>query len=172
VLTQLLTSWDILNDSQSIADLLTQQKALHASLLATIHESHVKYRIKEIELAFEHAVSCLPLNTAEESAFHIREDLVIDKTKGKVYEAVMASAKVPAPPKHSRVSQLNRSSPVRTTAIDTEVPNERSSSKVTSASQKASEEKRLDPETVTSPPEEKKEHSTIKSFFIDTFAKI
>lgn len=62
---------------------------------------------------------------------------------------------------------------MKTTAVDTEVPNERSSTKVTSASQKATDEKRVDPElVVTSPQEERKEHSSITSFFIDTFAKI
>ena len=117
-------------------------------------------------------MSHLPLTSAEESAFYIREDLVIDSTKRKAFEAVANSVKARAPRRHSRVSEIQRASPVKTTAVDTEVPNERSSTKVTSTSKKGTEEGRLDPETVTPPPEEKKEHSTIKSFFIDTFAKI
>lgn len=89
-----------------MAELLAQQKALQSSLLATIHDSHVKYRIKEIEIAFEHGSSFLPLSSAEESAFYIREELVIDCTKGRAYEAVMNSVKARAPRRHSRVSEI------------------------------------------------------------------
>ncbi len=81
----ILECWDILMQNKQIESLLTHQQLLHASMTRHMHESHIKYQIKEIEQAHDRGLDHLSIIPGNESAFFIREDLVIDRSKKEAY---------------------------------------------------------------------------------------